>query len=165
MFLENEYNFTNFYPMKSLLKNKPDKKRILAISIGICYLWFGVLKFFPELSPADALAKDTITILTFGVISPQVSIILLAIWEVAIGIGLIFNLYMRKIIFFTLIHMVCTFTPLFFFPELSFNHSPFTLTLVGQYIMKNVIIISALLMLYPTSHFEPIPHVNNRGNN
>jgi hypothetical protein len=45
--------------------------------------------------------------------------------------------------------MVCTFTPLIFFPELSFNYAPFTLTLVGQYIMKNLIIIVALLILYP----------------
>ena len=37
------------------------KQRLLAISIGICYLWFGVLKFFPGLSPADTLAKETIS--------------------------------------------------------------------------------------------------------
>ena len=127
------------------------KEKLLAISIGICYLWFGTLKFFPGLSPADALAKDTIHSLTFGLIPSDISILLLAIWEVTIGVCLIFNLQIRRIIILTLIHMILTFTPLVFLPEVSFNHAPFTLTLIGQYIMKNLVIIVALLMLYPQS--------------
>lgn len=126
------------------------KQRLLAISIGICYLWFGVLKFFPGLSPADMLAKETISMLTFGYLAPGISIVILAVWEVLIGLALIFNLYIKQVVILTLVHMVCTFTPLLFFPELSFNEAPFTLTLIGQYIMKNLIIISALLMLYPS---------------
>jgi uncharacterized membrane protein YkgB len=134
--------------MKNFTKNL-STERLLAISIGICYFWFGVLKFFPGLSPADSLAKETINSLTFGLIPSDVSIILLAIWEVGIGICLILNIQIRRVIILTLVHMVCTFTPLIFFPELSFNYAPFTLTLVGQYIMKNLIIIVALLILYP----------------
>ena len=137
-----------------LIIQRLPKKRLLAISIGICYLWFGILKFFPGLSPADMLAKDTISMLTFGFVSPTVSIVLLAVWEVAIGLALIFNLYIRQVIVLTLVHMVCTFTPLLFFPELSFQQAPFTLTLVGQYIIKNLIIVSALLMLYPAKNLE-----------
>lgn len=132
-----------------LFSKNISKERLLAISIGICYLWFGALKFFPGLSPADSLAKETIHALTLGLVPSDISIILLAIWEVLIGVCLILNVQIRKIIVLTLIHMVCTFTPLIFFPELSFNHAPFTLTLVGQYIMKNLIIIVALLMIYP----------------
>ena len=125
------------------------KLRMLAISIGIVYLWFGILKFFPGVSPAEGLAQDTIHNLTFGLISPQVSIILLAIWEITIGLFFIFSLINRYLIIFTLVHMVLTFTPLLFFPDLSFNSYPFSLTLVGQYIMKNLIIISALIVIYP----------------
>lgn len=126
------------------------KEKLLTASIGICYLWFGALKFAPGLSPADALAKDTIHNLTFGLIPNDVSIILLAVWEVSIGICLILNFQIRKVIILTLVHMALTFTPLLFFPEVSFNHSPLSLTLVGQYIMKNLIIIMSLIMLYPT---------------
>jgi hypothetical protein len=50
---------------------------ILAISIGLVYLWFGGLKYFPHLSPAENLAKNTIYMLTFGNIPSNVSIILL----------------------------------------------------------------------------------------
>ena len=46
------------------------------------------------------------------------------------------------------IHMGCTFLPLIFFPSLSFSAAPFGLSLIGQYIIKNLVFISALLYLY-----------------
>lgn len=121
---------------------------ILAISIGLVYLWFGVLKFFPQLSPAETLAKNTIDLLTFGIIPGNISIILLAIWETLVGILLIFNLYRKQAIIIALVHMVFTFTPLFLFPNQSFSDLPVGFSLVGQYIFKNIIIISALITLY-----------------
>jgi uncharacterized membrane protein YphA (DoxX/SURF4 family) len=124
---------------------------LLRISIGIIYLWFGALKFFPGVSPAEELAKETIRLLTFGLIQPDLSLLLLAIWEVAIGIILVVGIIQRLAIPIVLIHMVCTFTPLILLPSLSFTTMPFALTLVGQYIIKNLIIISALLAInaYP----------------
>jgi uncharacterized membrane protein YphA (DoxX/SURF4 family) len=53
----------------------------LRVSLGIVFLWFGVLKFFPGLSPAQDLATRTIEILTFGLMPPSVSIPILATWE------------------------------------------------------------------------------------
>ena len=131
---------------KQLLNN-----HILDISIGLVYLWFGGLKYFPELSPAEDLAKNTITSLTFGMIPDNISIILLAIWETLIGVLLLLNIYRRQVIIIALIHMVFTFTPLFLFSEQSFNNSYFYLTLLGQYIIKNIIIIGGLLTLYKLS--------------
>ena len=52
--------------------------------------------------------------------------------------------------------MVLTFTPLVFFPDLSFNDYPFSLTLIGQYIMKNLIIISALIVICPPKSNIPV---------
>ena len=124
--------------------------RFLAISIGLVYLWFGGLKFFPHLSPAEDLAKHTITILTMGLIPAKVSIILLAIWETAIGVFLILNVFRRPVIILALVHLACTFTPLIFFPSDSFK-GLFIFTLLGQYIFKNLIIIGALLVLYRQS--------------
>lgn len=123
------------------------QSNIMAISIGIVYLWFGVLKFFPDLSPADSLAKNTMNELTFGLVPSNVSIILLAILETGIGLFLIFNLYRRTTVLIGLAHILFTFTPLFLFPEQLFNNTPFELTLLGQYIAKNLIIISALIAL------------------
>ena len=124
------------------------KNHILAITIGLVYLWFGGLKFFSHLSPAEDLAKNTIDVLTFGYISSNISIILLAIWETLIGVFLIINVFRKQVILLALVHLVFTFTPLLFFPSQSFNHSPLVFTLLGQYIFKNIVIIGALLTLY-----------------
>jgi uncharacterized membrane protein YphA (DoxX/SURF4 family) len=49
----------------------------LRTSLGIIFFWFGFLKFFPGLSPADQIATQTISVLTFGLLKPSVSLILL----------------------------------------------------------------------------------------
>ena len=121
---------------------------LLRISIGIIYLWFGALKYFPNLSPADQLAKDTINLITFGLIPSNVSIILLAIWETSLGLVLILGIWQRAAFYVLMLHMICTFIPLFFFVDVSFTSLPYAFTLVGQYIMKNLIIICAALVLY-----------------
>lgn len=129
---------------------------ILAITIGLVFLWFGMLKFFPGMSPAESLAKNTINLLTFDLIPPSISIILLAIGETLIGLLLIMNISRRSVIIITLIHIAFTFTPLFLFSKQSFTNPPFAFTLLGQYIFKNIIIIAALLTLYklPTTQNE-----------
>ena len=142
----------------SKIISKINKDRLLAISIGIIYLWFGILKFFPELSPADGLAKQTISVLTFGIIPEKISILLLAILEVGIGTLLIFNYQLKKVIIIALIHLMMTFIPILFFPDTSFE-APFVLTLLGQYIVKNIVIICALLFIYPIDHYKKLkPH-------
>ncbi|MCG2459545.1 hypothetical protein K8352_02150 [Flavobacteriaceae bacterium F89] len=124
------------------------KFNILAMSIGIVYLWFGALKFFPHLSPAEDLAVNTIDILDFGLIPSNVAIILLALWETGIGFLLVFNRFRLWALGLAIIHIVLTFTPMFFFPEQIFNKGPFGLTLLGQYIIKNIIIFSILIFLF-----------------
>jgi len=124
--------------------------KLLRISLGIVFLWFGFLKFFPGLSPAQDLAIRTIEILTFGLIPAQVAIILLAIWECLIGIGLIFNLQMRITLLLLWLQMIGTITPMFFFPAEVFTRIPYAPTLEGQYIIKNMVLISAGLVIGAT---------------
>ena len=121
----------------------------LRISIGIIYIWFGALKFFHGYSPAEDLAINTINKLTFGLISQPANILLLAIWECAVGILLVSGKSLRLALVFLFIHMACTFTPLLFFPSVSFKFAPYGFTLVGQYIMKNIIIVCAALVIWP----------------
>jgi uncharacterized membrane protein YkgB len=120
----------------------------LRISIGIIYLAFGVLKFFPNYSPAERLAGDTICLITFDLISGTSACFLLAILESAIGVALLINVKQRAVILITLWHMCCTFLPLFMLPHYAYNADPFSFSIVGQYIFKNLIIVSALLVLY-----------------
>lgn len=121
----------------------------LRVSIGIIYLWFGGLKFFHGYSPAEDLAINTISKITFGLVPQQASIILLATWECAVGILLIAGKWLKPALMFLFLHMACTFTPLLFFPGQSFAHPPYAFTLVGQYIMKNIIIICAAAVIWP----------------
>ena len=118
--------------------------RLLRWAIGINYFWFGILKFFDGLSPAEHLAKDTIRVLTFGLIPDAVNLLLLAIWEVGIGVVFLSGYLTRLGAQAAILHMIFTFMPLFFFPEVSFSHAPYGFTIVGQYIVKNLVFLAAL---------------------
>ena len=121
---------------------------LIRVSLGIIFLWYGFLKFIPQLSPAEGLATQTIDLMFFGLIDKGISIKLLALWEVLIGIGFIFGQYIRFFTTIFLVHMVCTFAPLVLLPEVSFTQAPFAFTIVGQYIVKNVIFILAGVLIY-----------------
>ena len=122
----------------------------LRISLGIIFFWFGFLKFFPGLSPADQIATETIEKLTFGIIEPGVSIIILAIWETLIGLGLISGKYLRITLLLLFTQMMGTMTPLILFPTETFTRFPYVPTLEGQYIIKNLVLISAGLVVGAT---------------
>jgi len=123
---------------------------LLRISMGIVFLWFGALKFFPGLSPAAGLATRTIERLTFGLIAPDVSILMLAVWECLIGLGLIFGIFMRATLLLLFLQMLGTITPIFLFPQEVFTALPYAPTLEGQYIFKNMVLISAGLVIGAT---------------
>lgn len=133
------------------ITNRISKTNVLPICIGLVYLWFGSLKFFTSLSPAEDLAINTIQRLTMGLLPTHISIMALALWETIIGLLLILQIFKRQVIVMALIHISMTFTPLLFFPELIFNENMFLPTLLGQYIFKNIIIIGALLSLLKTN--------------
>ena len=122
----------------------------LRIALGVVFLWFGVLKFFPNLSPAETLVGRTIEQLTFGVIRPDVSLPVLAAWESVIGIGLILGRGLRGVLFLLALQMAGTFTPLLLFPQETFSTFPLVPTLEGQYIIKNIVLIGAALVVGAT---------------
>ncbi len=123
---------------------------LLRISIGIVFLWFGTLKFFPGLSPAEGLATKTISLLSFGVLPDNYIMYGLAFWETLIGLGLIFNVYMRATLLLLYLQMPGTMSPVFIFPGEVFTYFPYALTIEGQYIIKNLVIISAGIVLGAT---------------
>jgi uncharacterized membrane protein YphA (DoxX/SURF4 family) len=124
--------------------------RLLRISLGIVFLWFGVLKFFPGLSPAQTLAGDTISILSFGLLTPKLAVFTLAVWECLIGAGLIGGYFLRATLFLLWLQMLGTITPLFLFPEQCFTLVPIAPTLEGQYIIKNLVLVTASLVIGAT---------------
>ncbi|MDH5508384.1 MAG: DoxX family membrane protein [Anaerolineae bacterium] len=123
---------------------------LLRVSLGLVFFWFGVLKFFPGLSPAQELAINTINILTFGIIPAKAAILILAAWETLIGLGLIFGVFMRGTLLLLYLQMLGTVLPVFFFPSEVFTQIPYAPTLEGQYIIKNLVLISAGIVLGAT---------------
>jgi uncharacterized membrane protein YkgB len=127
---------------------------LLRISLGIVFLWFGVLKFFPNASPAERLAGDTIAALTGGHVGASWSMPILASWECLIGLGLLTGIAKRATLLLMFVQMAGTLTPLVLFPHVTFAVVPFVPTLEGQYIIKNLVLISAGIVIGATVRGE-----------
>ena len=140
--------------MKDVL-NKLDSKFIkimknasipsIRLSFGVIFIWFGVLKPL-GLSSAEGLLKSTVIWLPLG--SPEMWLIIIGLWEVVIGVFFFFKKTTRIAIILLFLQMVGTFMPLVVLTEVTFQSNNFLLpTLEGQYIIKNLMIISAALVL------------------
>ena len=117
----------------------------LRYSLGLIYIWFGILKPF-GLSPAQELIENTV----YWFDNPKTFVPILGWWEVIIGFTMCIKPLIRVSIFLLFIQMPGTFLPLILLPEVCFNNFPFGLTLEGKYIIKNLIIISAALVVGST---------------
>jgi len=139
---------------------------VLRIGLGVVFLWFGVLKFFPGASPAETLAARTIEVLSGGLIRPDISLPILATWESLIGLGLLAGRFMRATLLLLVVQMLGTLTPLLIFPGETFTTFPFAPTLEGQYIIKNVVLIGAAMVVGATvrgGRLVPDPHAADIG--
>ncbi len=114
---------------------------LLRISLGVIFVWFGALKPL-GISPAEDLVRETVY-----VVDPDWFVPVLGYWEVAIGVGLLYRPLIRGAIFLLFLQMPGTMLPLFILPQVTFNTIPFGLTMEGQYIVKNLVLISAALVV------------------
>ena len=122
---------------------------IIRFGLGVMFFWFGALKLFPGLSPAEELVRNTIYF-----VDPDFFLPVLAIWEMLIGlgflVGLFTNRFHRLTILLLFLQMPGTALPLFILPEVCWTSFPFGLTLEGQYIIKNLAITGSALVLGAT---------------
>ncbi len=116
----------------------------LRIGIGVVFIWFGLLKVL-GLSPAADLLSATVYWWT-----PEIVVPALGWWEVAIGVTFLIPQLTRIAILLLAVQMPGTFLPLVLLPEVCFTLAPFGLTLEGQYIVKNLVIIGAALVIGST---------------
>ena len=114
----------------------------LRFAIGVVFIWFGALKMIGELSPAYDLIAATIYWLT-----PEIIVPLLGLWEIAIGVALLIPPLTRIGLILLAFQMPGTFLPLVLLPEVCFTVFPLGLTLEGQYIVKNLVIIGSAFVL------------------
>lgn len=113
----------------------------LRLSLGVVFIWFGLLKPL-GMSPAAELVERTVYWM-----DPKLFLPFLGWWEVAIGVCLLVRPLVRLAILLLLLQMPGTALPLVLLPEVCFVKVPFGLTLEGQYIIKNLVLISAALVV------------------
>lgn len=131
---------------------------VLRMGLGIVFFWFGALKLEPGLSPAEDLVRET----TYFV-DPDWFLPVLALWEMAIGLGLIVGKFMRVTLLLLFLQMPGTALPLVIKPDAVWTAFPYGLTLEGQYIVKNLVLIGAGLALGGTvrgGRLDPEPDPN-----
>lgn len=114
---------------------------LLRISLAVIFIWFGILKPL-GMSPAEELVKKTVYWFP-----PDLFVPILGIWEVLIGIFLLFRPLIRGALFLLFLQMPGTMLPLVLLPDACFTQFPIGLTLEGQYIIKNLVLISAAIVV------------------
>lgn len=129
-------------------KNLKQLTRLLSVTLFVVYFWFGIQKFFPNVSPAEEIAFETIHKLTFGMMGKWWALNLLAIWEIGVAFLILFCSCNKFILFAVALHLIFTFTPFLFFPSLTLGEATGSLTLLGQYIVKNLVLLVAVYTLY-----------------
>ena len=116
------------------------------ISFGIIFIWFGILKPL-GISSAESLVLATVPWLP--VFEGETWVTIIGWWEVLIGVAFLFKRTIRIAIGLLALQMVGTFLPLVMLPEITFQsgYFPYGPTMEGQYIIKNLMIISAALVV------------------
>lgn len=132
--------FKDFY-FRFSHKMEQHSINIMRISLAVVYIWFGGLKIF-GMSPAGELVEQTVYWF-----EPQVFIPTLGVFEVLIGLGLLIKRLIPYTIPLLLMHMAATFFPVFILKTICFDAFPYCPTLAGQYIIKNLILISGALVV------------------
>lgn len=120
---------------------------LLRISLGLIFLGFGVLKFFPGVSPAEGLASQTFSILTFGLVPHGVAMVLIAALETTIGLLLLSGRGLRLALALLAVQMVGILSPIVLLPGEMFRTDPIAPTLAGQYVLKDLILAAAALVV------------------
>jgi putative oxidoreductase len=120
---------------------------LLRVALGFVFLAFGALKFFPGLSPAEELARQTVDLLTFGLVPAQIGILVVATVEVAIGVILITGRWLRVGLVLLGMALIGILSPIVLLRDELFRGSFFAPTLEGQYVIKDVVLAAAAAVI------------------
>lgn len=123
---------------------------VTRIALGIVFLWFGVLKLLPVVLPIDLLAERTLTLITFHLFRPETCLHVLAVFEMIIGLGMLTKRLLRLTVSLLFLQMPGTFLPLVLLRHETWITFPYLPTFEGQYIIKNLVLISAGIIVGAT---------------
>jgi putative oxidoreductase len=119
----------------------------LRIAVGAVFLGFGVLKYFPGVSPAQNLTEATTHILFLGLVPGRVALVGIATLECFIGITLLANRWLRLTAYLLALEFVGILAPLVLLPARLFSGPHNAPTLEGQYVLKDIILVTAALVI------------------
>jgi uncharacterized membrane protein YkgB len=115
---------------------------LLRVSLGLVFVWFGALKVF-NVTPVGELVAGTLPF-----VDPAWFVPMLGAVEVALGIGLLLGRMITAVCAVLVAHLCGTFLVLVMQPQLAFQDgNPLLLTTIGEFVIKNVVLISAALVL------------------
>jgi putative oxidoreductase len=120
---------------------------MLRVSLGFVFLGFGVLKFFPGLSPAEPLAARTLDILTLGLIPERIGLLMVAGFESLIGLLLLSGRWLRLALGLLAVELIGILSPIVLLPGEMFRGSLVAPTLAGQYVIKDIVLAAAGLVI------------------
>ncbi|MGB5531636.1 MAG: DoxX family membrane protein [Acidimicrobiia bacterium] len=117
----------------------------LRVSLGLVFVWFGAMKVFDVTPVADLVAN---TVYWFD---PAWVVPVLGVFEVVVGIGLLFRIALRLVVGLFAGQMVGTFLVLALLPEVAFDSgNPLLLTVEGEFVVKNLVLLSAGMVIGAT---------------
>lgn len=123
---------------------------LLRISMGLVFVGFGVLKFFNGISPIESLATRTTTVLTMGVFAGHSAMIFVASLECVIGLCFLTGMFLRVGVWLLALQMIGAMSPLLIYPTELFPGPMHAPTLAAQYIIKDIILIAAGMVIAST---------------
>jgi uncharacterized membrane protein YkgB len=115
---------------------------LLRISVGVVFLWFGLLKIF-DVSPVSGLVAKTIYWFDPDLVVPALGAV-----EVFVGLCLLADRLMRIALPLLVLQMAGTFLVLVLLPDVAFRDgNPLLLTVEGEFVIKNLVLLSAGLVI------------------
>lgn len=119
----------------------------LRVSVGVIFLGFGILKFFPGVSPAENLVESTIAAVSFGLVPDLVGLLLTAVLECFIGVSLIVGRGLRLTVYLLALEMLAILSPLVLLSDRLFSGPYYAPSLEGQYVIKDIVLVTAAMVI------------------
>jgi uncharacterized membrane protein YkgB len=114
----------------------------LRLSLALVFVWFGALKLTGD-SPVEGLIGATLPFLSTDITLPALGFV-----EVMLGLAVAVNKVPRVVLLVLAGHLVGTFLSFLTAPQFMFDDgNPLLLTADGEFVLKNLVLISAALVL------------------
>ncbi|MFA5936229.1 MAG: hypothetical protein WC787_05260 [Patescibacteria group bacterium] len=127
------------------------------LAFFLVFFWFGVLKVL-DLSPAHPMVGSLLA-KTMPFMQLEPFMVLFGLFEMLIGLLFLIPRAERVVFPLLAFHLITTLMPLVLLPSVAWS-APFTPTLEGQYMIKNIVIIALAMAM--VADMKPLPRPSSR---